>query len=58
MSKCSKGYLNKLRKEIEINKKNAIEDIEKENIIPAMWSISTLIDLKAQEVVLSEVIDE
>ena len=58
MSKCSKEYLEKLRKEIELNKKNAIEQVTKENMVPAMWSISRLIDLKAQEKVLSEVIDE
>lgn len=58
MSKCSKEYLDRLRKEIETNKKNAIEEIEKENMIPAMWSVSMLIDLKAQESALSEVIDK
>ena len=42
-------YLEKLREQIEINKKNAIEEIQKEQMIPAMWSVSRLIDLKAQE---------
>jgi len=58
MSKFSKEYLDRLRKEIEINKKNVIEEITKENMIPAMWSISRLIDLKAQEMVLSEAHNE
>lgn len=42
-------YLELLREQIEINKKNALEEIEKEAMVPAMWSISKLIDLKAQE---------
>ena len=37
-----------LIKTIETHKKNAIENIRKEAMIPAMWDISTLIDLKAQ----------
>lgn len=47
--------LKALREQIEINKKNALEEIEKEQMIPAMWSISTLIDLKAQEGLLDEI---
>ena len=47
--------LKALREQIEINKKNALEEIEKEQIIPAMWSISALIDLKAQEGLLDEI---
>lgn len=49
--------LNLLRENIEINKKNAIVEIEKEQMIPAMWSISTLIDLKAQESTIKKVLD-
>lgn len=45
-------YLEKLREQIEINKKNAIEEIQKEQMVPAMWSVSELIDLKAQEIAL------
>lgn len=45
-------YLKEIRKQIEIEKKNAIEEIQEENMVPAMWSISSLIDLKAQESVL------
>lgn len=51
-------YLEKLREQIEINKKNAIEEIQKERMIPAMWDISTLIDLKAQESVLKKFKEE
>lgn len=47
-------YLEKLRGEIEVNKKNALEEIQKEDMVSAMWSISRLIDLKAQESVLKE----
>ena len=52
-----KKYLEELRKQIEINKKNALAEIEKENLIPAMWSISSLIDLKAQEIILKKLED-
>lgn len=44
-----------IREQIEINKKNAIEEIQNEKLIPAMWSISTLIDLKAQEGLLKRI---
>lgn len=44
-----------IRKQIETNKKNAIEEIQKEQMVPAMWSISSLIDLKAQEGLLNEI---
>lgn len=44
-----------LREKIEINKKNALEEIQKEQMIPAMWSVSKLIDLKAQELLLNEI---
>lgn len=47
-------YLEKLREQIEVNKKNAIEEIQKEEMVPAMWSISTLIDLKAKELLLKK----
>ena len=53
-----KEYLENLRKQIEINKKNAIEEIEKEEMINAIWSISALIDLKAQESVLKRIEEE
>lgn len=47
--------LNYLRSQIEIYKKNAIDEISREQMVPAMWSLSALIDLKAQESVLNEI---
>lgn len=44
-----------LREKIEIIKKNALEEIQREQMIPAMWSVSKLIDLKAQELLLNEI---
>ena len=41
-------YKTFLKEQIEINKANAIKEIEKGEMVPAMWSISTLIDLTAQ----------
>jgi len=49
--------LNLIRENIEINKKKEIEEIEKEHMIPAMWSVSTLIDLKAQEELITKIIE-
>ena len=53
-----KKYIEQIREQIEINKKNAISEIEKEEIVPAMWSISSLIDLKAQENLLKRMKNE
>ncbi len=47
--------LKALREQIEINKKHIIEEIQKEQMVPAMWSISSLIDLKAQEGLLNDI---
>ena len=47
-------YLEKLREQIVINKKNVMEEIQKEQMVPAMWSVSKLIDLKAQESALKK----
>lgn len=47
--------LENIREQIEINKKNAIEEIQKEQMIPAMHSITALVDLKAQELLLNEI---
>jgi len=49
-----KRRLEEIRKQIEINKNNAIKEIENEQMVPAMWSVSTLIDLKAQEGILNK----
>lgn len=52
-----KEYLERLREQIEIHKKNAIEEIQKEQMVPAQHSLSALIDLKAQESLLQEIED-
>jgi len=44
----------KLLEEIEISKKNAIENIEKEDMIGAMWDVSKLIDYEAQIGILKD----
>lgn len=44
-----------IREQIEVNKKNALKEIQKEEIIPAMHSLTALVDLKAQEGILSEI---
>lgn len=41
-------YKEALKKQIEYKKTEAIEKIKKEEMIPAMWDVSELIDLKAQ----------
>ena len=51
-------YLEKLREQIEINKKNALEEISKEQMIPAMHSVTRLIDLKAQEGLINRIKEE
>ena len=44
-----------IREQIEINKKNAIREIKLEQMIQAMHSLTALVDLKAQELLLSEI---
>ena len=44
-----------IRNQIEINKRNAIDEIQKEQMIPAMHSLTALVDLKAQELLLNEI---
>lgn len=51
-------YLEKIREQIETEKRNALEEIQKEQMVPAMWSISALIDLKAKESVLKREFEE
>lgn len=50
-----KEYLERLREQIEIHKKNIIEEIQKEQMVPAQHSLSALIDLKAQESLLKRI---
>lgn len=51
-----KEYKEALITQIEHKKKSAIENIEKENMIPAMWDVTELIDLKAQLGILNKII--
>lgn len=44
-----------IREQIETNKKNAIGEIQSEQMIPAMHSLTALVDLKAQELLLNEI---
>ncbi len=44
--------LERIRKEIEACKKNAIEHIEKEEMVPATGFLLTMRDLKTQELLL------
>jgi len=48
-------YKKALITQIEYKKKSAIENIEKENMIPAMWDVTELIDLKAQLGILNKI---
>lgn len=48
-------YKKALRNQIELKKKRAIENIQEEKIVPAMWDLSELIDLKAQLSALEKV---
>ncbi len=50
--------LDRLNKEIEIYKKNAIKEIEKEEMIPATGSLLMLRDLKEQQILISNILDE
>lgn len=46
--------LERIRKEIEACKKNAIEHIEKEEMVPATEHLLTMRDLKTQELILKK----
>ncbi len=46
--------LERIRKEIESCKKNAIEHIEKEEMVPATEYLLTMRDLKTQELILKK----
>lgn len=50
--------LDRLNKEIEIYKKNAIREIEKEEMIPATGNLLILRDLKEQQILISNILDE
>lgn len=51
-------YKTALRDQIDLKKRSAIENIGNENMIPAMWDISELIDLKAQLGILNKLEEE
>lgn len=44
-----------LREQIDLKKKSAIENIGNENMVPAMWDIAELIDLKSQIKLLDDI---
>lgn len=46
--------LEKIREEIQACKKNAIEHIEKEEMVPATGYLLTMRDLKTQELILKK----
>lgn len=47
-----------INNEIEIYKKNAIEEIEKEQMIPATSNLLMLRDLKEQQLLIKRLLDE
>lgn len=47
-----------INNEIEIYKKNAIEEIEKEQTIPATSNLLMLRDLKEQQLLIKRLLDE
>lgn len=49
--------LSLINNQIEIYKKNAIEEIEKEQIIPATSSLLMLRDLKEQQLLIKEMLE-
>ena len=53
-----KMRLNLINNQIEIHKKNAIEEIEKEEMIPATISLLMLRDLKEQQLLIKSVLEE
>lgn len=50
--------LDLINNQIEIHKKNAIEEIEKEQMIPATGDLLMLRDLKEQQGLIKRLIDE
>ena len=48
--------LDMINSQIEIYKKNAIEEIQKEQIIPATHSLLELRDLKEQQLLIKEML--
>lgn len=50
--------LDLINNQIEIYKKNAIEEIEKEEMIPATSDLLMLRDFKEQQLLLCKILDE
>lgn len=50
--------LDMINSQIEIYKKNAIKEIEKEEMIPATSDLLMLIDLKEQQGLIKRMLDE
>lgn len=55
---CLKIRLDAVNRNIDIYKKNAIKEIEKEEMIPATSSLLLLRDLKEQQLLLEKLIKE
>lgn len=53
---CLKIKLESINKNIEVYKRNAIEEIQKEQMIPATSSLLTLRDLKEQQLLIKELL--
>lgn len=52
-----KMRLDLINNQIEIHKKNAIEEIEKERMIPATVDLLMLRDLKEQQLLIKELLE-
>ena len=52
-----KMRLDLINNQIEIHKKNAIEEIEKEQMIPATGDLLMLRDLKEQQLLIKELLE-
>lgn len=57
MKEIIKRRLELINNEIEIYKKNIIEEVEKENMVVATNYLMTLRDLKEQQLLLKELLD-
>lgn len=57
MKDILKMRLDFINNQIEIYKKNAIEEIQKENMIPATSSLLILRDLKEQQLLIKDLLN-
>lgn len=58
MKDIMKIRLNLINEQIEVYKKNAIENIEKEAMIPATSDLLMLRDLKEQQLLLNDLLNK